>query len=69
MDMLDYIAEYDTAILLSGDSDFAPILDRIKSRGKRVIIMSVKGHISKELINRAKYVNLKKLRNQIELLE
>ena len=69
MDMLDYLDEYDTAVLLSGDSDFAPIIDRVKARGKRVIIMSVKGHVSKELIDRAKYINLKKLRDRIELLE
>ena len=69
MDMLDYISEYETAILLSGDSDFAPVVDRIKSRGKRIIVMSVKGHISKELLNRAKYVNLKKLKSDIELKE
>ena len=49
--------------------DFAPVIDRIKSLGKRIIVMSVKGHISKELLDRAKYVNLKKLRNSIELKE
>lgn len=68
MDMLDHIAEYDTAVLLSGDSDFAPIIDRVKSHGKRMIVMSVKDHISRELIERAKFVNLKKLRSEIELI-
>jgi len=68
MDMLDNLDRYNTAVLLSGDSDFAPVLDRIKSKGKRVIVVSVKGHVSKELLDRAKYVNLKKLREEIELL-
>lgn len=68
MDMLDYLHEYDTAVLLSGDSDFAPVIDRLKSHHKRVLVMSVKGHISRELLERAKYVNLKKLRKEIELL-
>jgi uncharacterized LabA/DUF88 family protein len=67
MDMLDCLEQYDTAILLSGDSDFAPVIDRLKSHGKKVIVMSVKGHISKELLSRAKYINLKKLKEQIEL--
>jgi len=31
--------------------------------------MSVKGHISKELLERAKYVNLKKLHKEIELVK
>ncbi|OGM91095.1 hypothetical protein A2755_00030 [Candidatus Wolfebacteria bacterium RIFCSPHIGHO2_01_FULL_48_22] len=69
MDMLDHLNAYDTAVLLSGDSDFAPVIDRVKSHQKRVIMMSVKGHISKELLDRAKYVNLKKLKRDIELVE
>ncbi|KKS96293.1 hypothetical protein A3B05_01300 [Candidatus Giovannonibacteria bacterium RIFCSPLOWO2_01_FULL_43_160] len=68
MDMLDSMDKYDTAILMSGDSDFAPVVDRIKSHGKLIIVMSVKGHISKELLERAKYINLKKLRKEIELI-
>ncbi len=31
--------------------------------------MSVKGHISKELLERAKFVSLRKLKEQIELIE
>lgn len=68
MDMLESLRDYDTAILMSGDSDFAPVVDRIKKQGKRVIVMSVKGHVSKELLDRAKYINLKKLRKRIELM-
>ena len=69
MDMLDNLSRFDTAVLLSGDSDFAPVIDRLKRQGKRVIVMSVKGHVSKELLDRAKYVNLKKLRKDIELVQ
>lgn len=68
MDMLDHLDQYDTAVLMSGDSDFAPVIDRAKSHHKRVIVMSVKGHIAKELLDRAKYINLKKLRSEIELI-
>lgn len=67
LDVVDNIDKFDTAILLSGDSDFAPTVDRIKKHKKRIIVMSSKNHISKELLERAKYVNLKKLRKEIEL--
>lgn len=68
MDAMDNIQEFDTAVLLSGDSDFAPIVKRLKEQGKQVIVMSAKHHISRELIALAdKYINLKKLRDRIEL--
>lgn len=68
MDAMDNIREFDTAVLLSGDSDFAPIVRRMKESGKKVIVMSAKYHVSKELIQLSnKYVNLKKLREKIEL--
>ena len=65
IDALKNIDNFDTCILMSGDSDFAPLVDELKTKGKRVIVVSSKHHISKELIERAKYINLKKLKNQI----
>ena len=68
MDVLDHLQEFETAILLSGDSDFAPIIKRMKENNKKVIVMSAKHHISRELIQLSdKYINLKKLRDRIEL--
>jgi len=70
MDILDHLKEFDTAILLSGDSDFAPVIRRMKENNKRVIVMSAKNHISRELIKLSdNYVNLKKLRSKIELMK
>jgi len=70
IDMIDNINNFDTVILLSGDSDFAPIIKRAKEHNKKIIVMSVKGHISRELIELSdKYINLKKLRDQIELIK
>ena len=66
-DMDDLSKEYDTAILLSGDSDLAYILKRIKKKGKRVIVMSTRGHISLELLKEAKFVDLRKLKDEISL--
>lgn len=68
LEMVELVDKYDTAILLSGDSDFVPPIDRIKKKGKRIIVMSTKGHISRELIEKAKYVNLKKLKNEITMV-
>ena len=65
IDVLGNINNFDTLILMSGDSDFAPLLDAVKIQGKRTLVMSTKGHISKELLDRAKYINLKKLKDFI----
>lgn len=65
IDALKNLNNFDTCILMSGDSDFASLVDELKAESKWVIVLSTKGHISRELIERAKYVNLKKLRNQL----
>lgn len=67
MDVIDNLNKFKTLILLSGDSDFAPLLKRVKEYQKRVIVMSTKNHVAKELLEQAKFVNLKKLRKEIEL--
>ena len=65
IDVLGHINNFDSLILMSGDSDFAPLLDAVKAQHKKVLVMSTKGHIAKELLDRAKYINLKKLKDQI----
>lgn len=65
IDALKNSENFDTCILMSGDSDFASLLDELKSRKKWVIVMSTRGHISKELLDRAKYLDLRKLRDRI----
>lgn len=67
LDVLDLKNKFKTMILLSGDSDFAPIIERIKKMGKRVIVISTKHHVSRELLMLCKYINLKKLKKEIEL--
>lgn len=57
---------YDTMLLVSGDSDFAYLLDVARRCGKSVIVLSARGHVSRELLERAKYVDLQKLRQFIE---
>lgn len=60
------LSEYETLILLSGDSDFAYLLDVVKQRGRRVIVMSQRGHVSRELLERAKFIDLRRLRDEIQ---
>lgn len=57
--------DFDVCLLFSGDSDFAYLLDLLKQAGKRVFVVSAKHHVSRELIERAKYVNLKKFEEYI----
>ena len=57
--------DFDVCMLFSGDSDFAYLLDLLKQVGKRVFVVSAKHHIARELIERAKYVNLKKFEEYI----
>ncbi|MFH1308624.1 MAG: NYN domain-containing protein [Patescibacteria group bacterium] len=64
-EMVDLADKYDTAILMSGDSDFSVPIDRIKKKSKWIIVMSTRGRISKELLERAKYIDLHKLKNEI----
>ena len=64
-EMVDTKEKYDTAVLMSGDSDFSLPIDRIKSVGKRIIVISTRGHISKELLERAKYIDLRKIKQEI----
>ena len=65
IDVLGNIRDFETLVLMSGDSDFAPLLDAVKAQYKRVLVMSTKGHVAKELLDRAKYINLKKIKDQI----
>ena len=52
---------YDTFLLFSGDSDFEALIKYLKRNNKRCLVFSTKSHISIELINEAKFIDLKKL--------
>lgn len=66
LEMYKLNEKFATAVLVSGDSDFAIVLDELKSKKKRVLVMSTRGHISKELLERAKYIDLRRLKNQLK---
>jgi len=64
-EMVELAEKYETAILMSGDSDFSVPIDRIKTKRKRIIVMSTRGRVAKELLDRAKFVDLRKLKDKI----
>lgn len=67
LDMTHRLRSYDTAILLSGDSDFEPAVRFVQEKGKKAIVISSRGHISRELARRAdKYVPFEALRKYFE---
>ena len=67
VDVMEMADKFDTLVLFSGDSDFDYLIKILKSKGKRVVVISTKYHISKELIESgSKYIDLKKLREKIE---
>lgn len=50
IDAIDSLAKYDTAVLLSGDSDFRALVKYIQRHNKKVIAISTRNHVSREII-------------------
>ena len=66
IDILETKDKYDTMILISGDSDFEPLLRLMKKKHKkRCLVIATKHSISIELIRCAKYINFNKLKKYI----
>lgn len=67
LDCMQLLDSYQTLVLFSGDSDFDYLVKTLRSRGKTVVVISSKYHISKELIDCCdKYLDIKKLKPLIE---
>lgn len=67
IDVLETKDQYDTLILVSGDSDFEPLLELMKVKyNKKCLVMSAKHSISIELIKCARFINIGKLRKYLE---
>jgi len=47
--MLNTVSNYDVAFLLSGDSDFERAVELLRSRGKRVYVVTSRRSCSREL--------------------
>lgn len=50
IDAIDQKSKFDTLILFSGDSDFAPLITYLHKFNKKIISISSRGHVSKEII-------------------
>jgi uncharacterized LabA/DUF88 family protein len=67
MDAVALFESYETLVLFSGDSDFDYMIKRLRKKGKKVVVVSSRYHISKELIESCnRYIDLKRLRSEIE---
>lgn len=68
IDAIEEADLYENIILASGDSDFGYLVKTLKEKGKTVIVLSARGHISRELIQLSDYyLPLEKLENEIKL--
>lgn len=67
VDAMKLTKTFDNFILFSGDSDFHYLIKELKKIGKRVIVASLKYHISKELVESAHfYLHLDKIKDEIQ---
>lgn len=67
LDMSQQVDKYNTVVLFSGDSDFVPIVEFVKRKGKNVIVFSSRGHIAKELVQVAdKYIPFESVKKLFE---
>ncbi len=71
MDMFNTVDNYQKAILLSGDGDFERALESLRSRGKRICVVSTQNWIASELRMAvgSHYIDLQDIRSQIERTE
>ncbi|MFH1713430.1 MAG: NYN domain-containing protein [Candidatus Jacksonbacteria bacterium] len=59
IDALDRLADYDTCILLSGDSDFEILVDYLHQKSKQAVVCSARTHVAWGLRRKAdKYISL-----------
>jgi len=62
VDAMEILSCYDTLVLFSGDSDFAYLVRHLQSKGKRVVVCSMRGNVARELIKSTdQYVDLYEL--------
>lgn len=49
IDAITEAAQFDTAILVTGDSDYVPLVEALQSRGKRVVVAATTQNVAVEL--------------------
>lgn len=67
VDAINKSNEYETIVLFSGDSDFTYLIKELRKRRKKVIVISLRYHIAKELVEMADYYfDLRKIKEKIK---
>jgi uncharacterized LabA/DUF88 family protein len=68
IDALTESDHYDTAILVTGDSDFVPLVEVLRARGKRVVVAATQQNVAVELRQSVgmNYLDLRDLREKVE---
>ncbi len=68
IDMLVQIDNYDMAVIISGDADFARIVEVLRARGKEYLVLSTKGMVASAIRSVAgvHYRDIAELRSEIE---
>jgi len=70
VDAVARMKEYDTAVIMSGDSDFVSLVNFLRGNNKKVIIVSTRWHVAKDLIQAANhYFDINKFKSAWELEE
>ncbi|MDP2928931.1 MAG: NYN domain-containing protein [Candidatus Omnitrophota bacterium] len=67
VDAVARMQEYDTAVIMSGDSDFVSLVNLLTGKNKKVVIVSTRWHVAKDLIDAANhYFDINKFRKAWE---
>ncbi len=68
IDLFTTIAQYDTAVLVTGDGDFERAVELLRSYGKRVVVASTQETVARELRNAVgkHFFDLATIRTHIE---
>lgn len=67
-DMMRYMSQYNEAVVLSGDGDFAPIVEYLKSKHKKITVLARTERTAREMRELAgdNFVDFKTIRKEIE---
>jgi len=67
IDLFNTISRYDTCVLMSGDGDFERVIEVLRARGKRAIVVGLPEMTARELRNAAgaSYVDLRQLEGAV----
>lgn len=66
VDAVKLISSYDTLVLFSGDSDFEALVKTLKTEGRKVIVVSTKHHVSRELVKScSQYLDLRRIKEKV----